>query len=217
MIVFFCLLLPILMIFLYKNFIFNYILVDDFINILYANWWLSIENDCEIVDPELIYWNRCLYLFQMFSLTKEISNTVRDFGVVALYVRVLFKSVSTQQHWRCVFVLILMCHQIVFGFKLFTVSDLETLTLLIIFKIIEIPNFAILFLQLLQTGFKITETLMSPYDSNLVLNNWKYFIAISHRKMQFYVYIYFFFMFHSCIWNYSVFASLVWYIFYAKL
>lgn len=73
----------------------------------------------------------------MFSLTKEISNTVRDFGVVALYVYYLRVYLHNNIEDVLLF-FILMCHQIVFGLNFFTVSYLVTLILLIIFKIIEI-------------------------------------------------------------------------------
>lgn len=99
--------------------------VDDFL------WKMTVKSYIDV----LIAYNRCPYVFQLFSLTKEISSTMTDFGVLALYAYYLRVYLHNSIEDFILF-LILICYQIVFGFKLFTelyVSFLATLTLLYIY------------------------------------------------------------------------------------
>lgn len=99
--------------------------VDDFL------WKMTVKSYVDII----IAYNRCPYVFEIFSLTKEISSTMTDYIVVAqsvYYLKVyLHNSIED-----LLLLLLLICHQLVFGLKLFTelwVAFIATVTLLYIY------------------------------------------------------------------------------------
>lgn len=83
----------------------------------------------------LIGYHRCPDILEIFSLTKEISSSKTDFGVVALSLYYL-KEYLHKSIEDLLLLFILICHQIVFSLKQFTelwVTFLATLTLLYIY------------------------------------------------------------------------------------
>lgn len=99
--------------------------VDDFL------WKMTVKSYIDV----LISYNRCPYVFQIFSLTKEVASTTTDFGILALYVYYLRIHLHNSIEDSVLF-LILMCLQVVFCLKLFTelyVTFIATLTLLYIY------------------------------------------------------------------------------------